>query len=233
MEEKFAEYLLRKVKADYNLIAEHFSRAREKFWKEMNFLIEDYVNEGEKILDLGCGNGRLYEVLKEKGIDYIGVDFSERLIEIAKRKFPKAKFYVANILDLPFPSNFFDKIYSIAVLHHIPSLKFRLRVLREAKRVLKPKGLLILTVWNLWPKYKKEILKFIFLKLIGKSKLDFFDIQIPWLGMKNCYFHCFRKGEFENLIKRVDFKIKESGIITVPLKKRKNFNFYAICEKYE
>jgi ubiquinone/menaquinone biosynthesis C-methylase UbiE len=231
MEKKFAEYLLEKTKADYNLIAEHFSRAREKFWPEMKFLIENYTIPGEKILDLGCGNGRLFKVLKEKEIDYIGVDFSERLIKIAKRNFPEAKFQVTNVLDLPFPSNFFDKIFSIAVLHHIPSLKFRLQFLKEAKRVLKPKGLLILTVWDLWPKYKKEILKFVFLKLIGKSKLDFFDIQIPWMGMKDCYFHCFSRREFENLVKNANFKIRESGTITVPLKKRKYFNFYSIAEK--
>ena len=231
MEEKFAKYLLEKLKADYNSIADHFSRAREKFWPEMNFLIEDCVNPGEKILDLGCGNGRLYEVLEKKEIDYYGVDFSERLIEIARKRFPKAKFQVTNALELPFPPNFFDKVYSIAVFHHIPSEKFRLQFLTQAKKVLRPKGLLILTVWNLWPKYKKEILKFIFLKLIGKSKLDFFDIKINWMGMKDCYFHCFSKKEFENLIKKVDFKIKESGIIMVPLKKRKNFNFYTIAEK--
>lgn len=233
MERNYAKYILKKTKHDYNLISEDFSRARSRIWEEMRFLVDDYVIAGEKILDLGCGNGRLFEVLQNKKVDYIGVDNSEKLIEIAKKKFPKARFQTADTLNLPFPNNFFDKIYSIAVLHHIPSKEFRLQFLREAKRVLKPEGFLILTVWDLWQKssFRKEIYKSILSKIVGKSKLDFYDILIPWMGMENCYFHCFKKKEFKNLIKKVNFKIKESGIIIVPLKKRKHFNFYAIAKR--
>ena len=202
-------------------------------WEEVRFLVDDYVIAGEKILDLGCGNGRLFEFLRDKKIDYIGIDNSEKLIEIAKKRYPKARFQVADVLNLPFPDNFFDKIYSIAVLHHIPSEEFRLQFLKEARRVLKPGGLLILTVWDLWrkPSFRKKIYKSILLKIIGRSKLDFYDILISGMGMRDFYFHCFRKRGLEDLVKKGKFKIKESGIITVPLKKRKNSNFYIIAEK--
>jgi ubiquinone/menaquinone biosynthesis C-methylase UbiE len=53
------------------------------------------------------------EVLKDKEIDYSGLDFSEKLIEIAQRKYPEANFQVADVLNPPFPENFFDKVFAI------------------------------------------------------------------------------------------------------------------------
>jgi ubiquinone/menaquinone biosynthesis C-methylase UbiE len=238
MEKSYAEYLLKKTKEDYNLIADEFSRVRTRIWEEMRFLIDDYVMAGEKILDLGCGNGRLYQTLKEKKVDYVGVDPSEKLIEIAKRRFPEAKFQTADTLRLPYPNNFFDRIYSIAVLHHIPSEGFRLQFLREAKRILKPEGLLILTVWNLWQKTKirKLIFKFTLLKIFGKTKLDFKDILMNWQGMEDCYFHCFIKRELRKLVEKTTFDFMENGEILVGSEKKKfpklpNSNFYIIAKK--
>ncbi len=187
------------------------------------------------MLDLGCGNGRFFEAFKDKDIDYFGVDFSQRLIEIAKDRYGGrgAKFQVADALNLPFPNNFFDKVYSIAVLHHIPSKALRQQFLKEIRRVLKPEGLLIITCWNLWGKSSKrrQIYKFILLKILGLSKMDFKDVFISWLNIPDYYFHCFTKTELNKLVKRAGFKIKDSGLIVVPQAKRPNSNFYIIAEK--
>ena len=109
MKREYAEYLLKKTKEDYNQIATSFARSREFIPDDIRDL-GDWVIPGEKILDLGCGSGRFYKVLKEKEISYFGIDFSEKLIEIAKQKYPKGRFQVADILNLPFPNNYFDKI---------------------------------------------------------------------------------------------------------------------------
>ena len=199
-------------------------------WPEMKFLVDDYIMAGEKILDLGCGNGRLFEFLKNKKVDYIGIDSSEKLIETAKKKFPKAKFQRADALNLPFPNNFFDKIYSIAVLHHIPSEEFRLQFLREAKRVLKPEGLLILTVWKFHqPKELYLILRYTISKLIVKSKLDWKDIFEPWGTKIKRYYHCFSKKELIRLVKKSGFRIKKSDIVRN--KRGNRQNIYLIAEK--
>lgn len=194
-------------------MAEDFSRKREFVSEDLKKLTEE-VKEGERILDSGCGNGRLFKILKEKKVNYYGIDFSEKLIEMAKNKFPEAKFLVADCLNLPFPDNFFDKVFSISVFHHIPSQELRVQYLKEIKRVLKPGGILILRVWNFWKKKEglKLILKFAFLKILGKTKLDFFDIFFPWKNSKGNvivqrYFHCFRKKELEKIAKKVNFKI--------------------------
>lgn len=232
MDEKYAKYLLEKTRQDYNTIAEHFSKTRNFVWEELKSLSQ-YSFVGERVLDLGCGNGRLLEIFKDKNIDYIGIDSSEKLIEIAKKKYPKAKFQKADALNLPFPANYFDKVYSIAVLHHIPSVKFRLRFLKEAKRVLKPEGLLILTVWNLWQqKFLKYHLKFFFLKLIKKSKLDFKDIFYPWKNqagevVTRRYVHVFSKRELKKLVKKSGFKTKDIWIWG----KAQRSNIFLIAEK--
>jgi ubiquinone/menaquinone biosynthesis C-methylase UbiE len=229
MDLEFAKFILEKTRENYNLIAKEFSATRREIWEELNFLFED-LKEGEKVLDLGCGNGRWYKVFKEKKADYFGLDNSEKLIEIAKENFPDAKFFIGDALNLPFQDNFFDKVYSIALFHHIPSDDFRIKVLEEAKRVLKPGGILILTCWKIHR--LKEILAFLkytFLKIIGRSKLDFKDIFLPWGKKTLRYYHCFSKRELENLVKKAGFEILESGV--VKNKRGNRQNYYLICKK--
>jgi len=212
MEKKYAEYLLNKTKEDYTLIADDFSRTRQRIWDEIRFLFDDYLIEGERVLDLGCGNGRFYELFRN--IDYIGVDNSERLIDLAKRKYPEGKFQVSDALRLPFPGNYFDKVYTIAVLHHIPSKQLRLQFLKEIKRVLKKDSLLILTVWKFHNKKEVSLLlKYTILKLIGRSRLDFGDTFEPWGKKIERYYHWFSQKELSNLVKRAGFKVGKLGIV--------------------
>jgi tRNA (uracil-5-)-methyltransferase TRM9 len=230
MDVDYAKYLLEKTRQDYNLIAEDFSSKRIKPWEETKFLFDNYLIPGDKILDLGCGNGRYYLFVKDRGVDYFGIDSSERLIQIAKENYPKGKFQVGNALNLPFPNNFFDKVYSIAVLHHIPSKELRFKALNDIKQVLKPGGLLILTVWKFHQLREYYlILKYTLLKLIGKSKLDWGDIFEPWGKKIKRYYHCFSKKELKNLVKKTGFKIKEIGAIKNTRGNRQNI--YLIAEK--
>lgn len=230
MDEEYAEYLLKKIREDYNLIAEDFSRTREKPWSEIKFLFDNYLISGERVLDLGCGNGRNFQFFTEKNVDYFGVDSSEKLIEIAKKRNLKAKLKVSDALNLAFPNNYFDKVYSIAVFHQIPSDQFRLKFLKEVKRVLKPDGLFILTVWKFqnW-KEKLQLLKYTILKLIGRSRLDFKDVLLPWAKKIKRYYHCFSQKELINLVKKAEFKIKEVGI--VKNQKGNRQNIYLIAQK--
>lgn len=216
MDLEYAKYLLNKTRKNYNSIAQEYTRTRAFIPEDIKDLGK-YAWAGEKVLDLGCGNGRFVEVLRDKNIDYFGIDISERLIEIAKKNYPEAKFQVADALNLPFASNFFNKVYSISVLHHIPSEKLRLQFLKEAKRTLKPEGLLILRVWNLWRRNllaQRLLLKYALLRLVGKSKLDFKDVFYPWKNSEGKilvqrYIHCFTKRELIALAKKAGFEIKE------------------------
>ena len=230
MDKKYAEYLLVKTREDYNLIADDFSRTRDETWDEMFFLFENYLKPGNKVLDLGCGNGRWYKLFKTYNVDYIGIDSSVKLINIAQKDSPEAKFQVEEGLNLSFPDNSFDKIYSIAVFHHIPSKEFRLKFLEEAKRILKPEGILVLTVWKFHDTKENYLLiKYTILKLLGKSKLDFGDVFEPWGKKLERYYHCFTETELIELTKKSGLKIKEGG--TIKNEKGNRQNLYIVAQK--
>lgn len=230
MKREYAEYILNKTTQDYNLIGDEFSRTRQVPWGEIRFLVDDYAASGDKILDIGCGNGRLLEFLLEMKTDYIGIDNSEKLIEIARKKYPAAKFQTADALKLPFPDNYFNKVYSIAVLHHIPSRELRLRFCEEAKRILKPGGLFILTVWKFHKLHDLVlVLKYVVLKAIGRSKLDFGDIFEPWGQKVERYYHWFFRRELERLVSCAGFKVQKDGI--AKNKRGNRQNVFLVAEK--
>ena len=232
MDKEYAEYLLNKTQEDYNLIADDYTRTRA-FIPEDIKMMADYAVVGDRALDSGCASGRFFGVLKPKKVEYFGVDISEKLIEIAKKTYPEGKFQVANALDSFFPDNYFDKVFSISVLHNIPSKEFRVKYLKEIYRILKPGGLMILRVWDFWARKEgwKLFLKYTLLKLIGKSKLDFLDIFVPWKYSKEIvikrYFHCFTKRELKNIIKKSGLKIKKCWRAG----KDPRTNIYLIAEK--
>ena len=137
-----------------------------------------------------------------------------------------------NALNLSFPDNYFNDVYSIAVLHHLPSKELRLKFLNEARRVLQPGGLLILTVWKFYQiRQWLFLLKYTLLKIIGKSKLDWKDILEPWGKKAERYYHWFSKKELEGLIKETGFEIEKSGIIKN--KKGNRQNIFIVAKKLE
>jgi len=225
MKEKYAQFLLKKTIKDYNLIAKEFSRTRENVWPEMNFLFSDFLKEKDKVLDLGCGNGRWFEIFQKHKIHYVGIDGSEELIKIAKEKYPQGTFKVSDALNLPFQDNDFEKVYSIAVFHQIPSKNFRLQFLKEVKRVLKPGGFLILTVWRF--NHKKTLLsliKYTILKLLGKTDLDFGDVLY---ARTKRYYHVFSKRELISLVKKSGLEIQKIGIVKNQKGNRQNIYLIA------
>ncbi len=204
------------VKQDFEEIAPSFSETRQRFWPDLTFLVE-LVRDGEKILDAGCGNGRLLEGIWRK-IDYVGLDSSPTLIKLAEEKYgikEGVKFLVGDVLNLPFKDESFDKVFAIALFHHLPSFELRLQAAKELKRVLKPGGLAIITVWNLWQlKYLPYLIWSFFKDFLFGFKIDFRDAFIPWKRGRSKvfrYVHAFTLVELEKLLKEVGFRIKKAG----------------------
>lgn len=210
MKNKDAQNIMRNLQEDYNLTAESFSATRDRMWPELKFMF-DYSKKNEKVLDLGCGNGRFSKYLQET--DYTGADFSEKMIEQAKKRFPDKKFIVADVLNLPFEDNYFDKIYSVAMIHQIPSHKYRLEALIEIKRTLKPNGQIFLTAW------KAEEGRGVHRFERGEGK----DVFLK----RERYYYLFEKGELSKLTEEAGLKVKEEG--TAEQKNRNNI--YLIARK--
>jgi 2-polyprenyl-3-methyl-5-hydroxy-6-metoxy-1,4-benzoquinol methylase len=228
MDKETQQKLLNIVKEGYEEIAEDFSETRKKYlWPEL-VKLAGLVKDGDSVLDAGCGNGRLVEALKNKQVDYLGVDNSEKLISLARGKYGSQnfKFLVGDILELDKKiDKKFDFIFCIAVLHHIPGNDLRVKALEQLKSKIKPGGKIILTVWNLWnlPKFKKLIFKFMVLKLIGKNRMDFGDILFRGFKLnRERYYHAFSQCELKGLFKK-------SGLKIIKLYKDK-YNYYAILK---
>lgn len=238
MKQKYAKQILEESRKNYNLIADDFSRTRHGLWPELNFL-RGYIKDGERILDLGCGNGRIAELFKDKNVEYIGVDNSEKLIDLAKKTYEsnKVKFVVADGLNLPFPDNYFDKVFSIAVLHHIPSRELRDKFLKETHRVLKKEGMAVFTVWNLWQRQMILLhIKHFFFRVCpvirrgirSYDRMDFKDVFISWSYKANRYFHSFTKRELKKLFIKTGFNVEKVGLL---FRKNKGWNYFIIAKK--
>jgi ubiquinone/menaquinone biosynthesis C-methylase UbiE len=114
------------------------------------------LSPGEVLLDLGCGEGRhVINAYIAADITAIGVDLCARdLRTAASRQQPFAKagghfsLHQADALQLPFADRSFDKIICSEVLEHLPDYT---GALREIQRVLKPGGLLAISVPRAWP----------------------------------------------------------------------------------
>ena len=99
---------------------------------------------GEKVLDLGCGYGFFTDYFRSIGANAIGVDGSEKMIEIAKERYPITAFTVMDITTpLAFESNQFDIVFSNQVLMDIENIDF---VFSECRRILKTGGILYYSI---------------------------------------------------------------------------------------
>jgi SAM-dependent methyltransferase len=99
-------------------------------------MIDHYgLKAGDKVLDIGCGKGfLLYEMLLlEPGLEIHGIDISPYAIENAKEEI-KDRLQVANAIQLPFPDNYFDFVFSITTLHNLHNYDLD-KALREMERV--------------------------------------------------------------------------------------------------
>lgn len=114
-----------------------------------------------RILDLGCGTGRHLIYLAKHNFDVYGIDISEYGIKIAnkclKEENLKAHLKIGDIYKkLPYEDNFFDAIVSTKTMHHGKIENIR-KLIKEIERILKPHGLIFITVTK--RKSKKEIPK--------------------------------------------------------------------------
>lgn len=217
MKKEIADQLLNRVVTAYDSIADDFDMTRAHPWYEFE-IYRELLKKGDKILDLGCGNGRLLDFIDKREVKYTGMDVSTGLLEAAERNFDHKRtksdyqFREGSFLDIPYKKPWFDKIISVAAFHHIPSRKYRLQALAEMKRVLRKDGTLALSVWNLWNRrYGKYILESMF----KMNKYSFGDCFIPFGKEKvKRYYHAFNLGEMRSLLRDGGFYIVDEIYVT-------------------
>ncbi len=101
--------------------------------------------EGKKVLDIGCGTGRVCGYLKSYGAKVTGTDISEKMLMEARKKHRDIEFVRADANNLPFKDNTFDAVTAMFLIVH---MKDPLLFFREAYRVLKEGGVFIFSNIN-------------------------------------------------------------------------------------
>ncbi len=114
--------------------------------RRVSELLEGF-NEG-RILDIGCGPGRIADALRNNRAEYFGMDISPEMIEVCRRSFGREsrfRFLIGEMERLGFARESFDAVLCLGVLEYILDVP---AALREVTRVLKPDGFLIATMLN-------------------------------------------------------------------------------------
>ena len=109
-----------------------------------SLLAEASVSAAMLTLDVACGPGYVSAAAKQLGALPTGIDFSGKMVAIAKRMFPEIQFTQGDAQDLPFEDGRFDRVLMNFGLLHVSHPE---KACAEACRVLKPGGNFGFTVW--------------------------------------------------------------------------------------
>lgn len=137
--------------------------------------------DGERILDAGCGYGRIAKVILDSTstAKVFGVDMSSSMISYASNWLaPRFEGYVANLESLPFPNEAFDSIICNAVIMHVKNEE---AVIQELSRVLRPQGRLVLSINNLLSPFSLPTILYTKVIKRGRIKQSF---RTPWYYSK-------------------------------------------------
>ena len=120
-----------------------------RFYKSLD-LVKDVLKSGLLWLDIGCGNGLIIREIasvcrsKNININIVGLDVAESKIKRFKRCFPFVSFVIGDALALPFRDTSFSMVTCFELMEHFHK-KEGLTLLSKIYRVLKPKGILIIS----------------------------------------------------------------------------------------
>lgn len=205
--------------SEYDAFAQDFDQTRQKNWPEFDTHILPLLKKGDRILDIGCGNGRLRKFISQEVIrpgEYFAIDLSKELIEIARKDYKQDHFFVGNMTDLPFGADNFEVVTLIASFHHLLTKKDQKKCLDHIYRVLKPGGVVCFTNWKLPKKYFwTNILR-------GRFK----NWNIPFGKEKHPRTYRFvLPSEMKRLLRKHDFEIlhnnwfQDRNLVTIARKK--------------
>ncbi|MFW9773981.1 MAG: class I SAM-dependent methyltransferase [Candidatus Thorarchaeota archaeon] len=245
-----------KEKFSYDFIAKDYNLKRKKPWKDLKYFIiylelRNYRFFGYTC-DLGCANGRNFEIFSNFSDRIIGIDNSLELLKIAKNRINNVnssvyksipQLILSDIRFIPIRSNVIHNIFSIATIHHIESRSDRKEILSQIRKILKLNGYCCLTLWRKFQKkYRSYFISDWFKRLFNrkyKSKQiemrlsNFGDKLVSWRNSTNQksyhrFYHFFSRKEVNELIK--EFKIKEIKKLGGPNKKD---NFFLLIQKID
>ena len=148
-----------------------------------------------RLLDIGCGCGDLYSIVKDRYDEVHGIDIIPEVVDICIKKGIKARRVDLNVENLPYEENTFDSVACFDLIEHILS---PMTLLNEVRRVLKPGGEIVILTPNIrriW-----TILRLIFK---GKSPKTSDEVLEPY---DNGHIHYFTSRDIVEMLSAQGFQ---------------------------
>ena len=191
----------KKTQQFFNAIAEYWDKLSHDVLGDFNLpkaildlmpkAMEAGPKTGSAACDLGCGTGNVLEIMLEVADTVIGVDGSNRMLEVAKARFrdqeSRVSLRIGDLAHLPLRDGEADFATLNLVMHHLVS---PLDVLEEAHRILRPQGTLVISDFN---RHTNE-----------RMRTDYGD---RWLG--------FSKEDLHSFLQRAGFAVENHSMVPI------------------
>ncbi|MBP9758961.1 class I SAM-dependent methyltransferase [Candidatus Dojkabacteria bacterium] len=258
MDLKTAKNLIKLNHVFYQTIGNFFDSSRNYAWPGWNRLVDRISqlaarkSERINILDLGCGNARFAEFLFNKlalrDFNYVGVEYSDCLIDRAKERIEKLQIENYKLINSELVIEDWEKYLSMknydlitlfAVMHHIPSIELREKLLKKVKSLMSENSLFVITFWKFKDidRLRKRILdksgvefKSVLEKFnINENEFETEDYILDWErgGKAFRYCHYYSSKEAADLLAKTGFQVMDSFLDDG---KERVVNEYFICK---
>jgi SAM-dependent methyltransferase len=114
------------------------------------------VRPGQQVLDVACGAGSFLRLVAQRGAEPHGIDASEALIAFSRSRLPHADLRVGDMEDLPWDNDSFDLVAGFNAFFFANDM---VAALREAGRVARPGGPVVIQVWGAHERCEFEAMK--------------------------------------------------------------------------
>ena len=180
----------KKLLEEYAAMAATYDQRWSKYLSKSLRMTLDVISNlpAGRVLDVGCGTGRLLEMLSKRpdNPQLFGVDRVPAMLDVARQRIgQRATLLEGEAAKLPFDNCDFQLVVSTNALHYFPDAD---AALREIRRVISPSGNLIITDW---------CRDYFWMKLLNYT--------LPWT--RHAHVHTFSTGELERSLAQAGFKI--------------------------